>query len=80
MINRVFWTAKAEPAYDDVRMTLGDVLQPLKDVPKEFRVDKADLEKWQYFKGAKRIPKVNKTLGYEYIFLRRCDGVPGPAR
>ena len=78
MINRVFWTAKADPAYDDVRMTLGDVLQPLKDVPKEFRVDKADLEKWQYFKGAKRIPKVNKTLGYEYIFSEGAMACPDP--
>ena len=78
MINRVFWTAKADPAYDDVRMTLGDVLQPLKDVPTEFRVDKADLEKWQYFKGAKRIPKVNKTLGYEYIFSEGAMACPDP--
>ena len=74
---RVFWTAKADPAYDDVRMTLGDVLQPLKDVPKEFRVDKADLEMWQYFKGAKRIPKVNKTLGYEWVF---SEGAMGKTR
>ena len=78
MLDRLFWTAKTTPAYDDVRTTLGDVLQPLKEVGKEFRVAKEDLEKWQYFKGAKRIPKVNKALGYEYIFSEGAMACPDP--
>ena len=78
MLDRVYWTAKTTPAYDDVRTTLGDVLQPLKEVGKEFRVAKEDLEKWQYFKGSKRIPKVNKTLGYEYIFSEGAMACPDP--
>lgn len=78
MLDRVYWTAKTTPAYDDVRTTLGDVLQPLKEVGKEFRVAKEDLEKWQYFKGSKRIPKVNKALGYEYIFSEGAMACPDP--
>lgn len=78
MLNRLYWTAKTTPAYDDERTTLGDVLQPLKEVGKEFRVDKEDLEKWQYFKGSKRIPKVNRALGYEYIFSEGAMACPDP--
>lgn len=78
MLNRVFWTAKAQPAYDEVRVTLGDILQPLHEVPKEFLVEPSELEKWQYFKGAKRIPKTNKKLGYEYIFSEGAMACPDP--
>jgi DNA (cytosine-5)-methyltransferase 1 len=78
MLDRVYWTAKTTPAYDDARTTLGDVLQPLKEVGKEFRVDKEDLEKWKYFKGSKRIPKVNRALGYEYIFSEGAMACPDP--
>ena len=78
MVNRTYWTAKVETMFDEERVTLGDVLQPLKDVPKIFRVEKSDLEKWRYHKGAKRIPKVNKALGYEYVFSEGAMSCPDP--
>lgn len=78
MVNRQFWTTKVEPAFDDEASTLGGILQPLQDVPAEYRIDEAELEKWRYFKGAKRIPKVNKTLGYEYIFSEGAMACPDP--
>ena len=76
MLAREYWTTQVEAQYEGCSSTLGDVLQPLRKVPQEFRVTKEALEKWRKCKEAKRIPKVNKTYGYSYIFSEGAIAFP----
>jgi len=68
MINGVYHTARVTADYQDKSTTLGDILIDEKDVPKEFYIDDAQLEKWQYQKGAKSFDRVNKTTGHTYKY------------
>ena len=65
------------------RRLLGDVLQPLRQVPKEYRIDKDDLPKWKYLKGAKREPR-ESSRGYSYMFAEGAlsfpDSLDSPSR
>lgn len=55
MINREVYTDSAvAEEYKGKTQTLGSILQDEKDVPAEFFISKADLEKWVYLKGAKK--------------------------
>lgn len=76
MLAREYWTTRVTPDYEGRYSTLGDVLQPLRQVPQEFRVSKESLEKWRKCKEAKRIPKINKTYGYSYIFSEGAIAFP----
>lgn len=78
MLDRSFWTAKSTPDFIGKAQTLGDVLEPMKMVPNEYIVDGSDLDKWKYLKGPKRIDKVNKTLGYSYVFSEGGMAFPDP--
>jgi DNA (cytosine-5)-methyltransferase 1 len=66
MINGKVFTAKTIPSYDGPKTLLGCVLQN-GEVTDEFFIDKNDLDKWQYLKGAKK--EVRKTKdGFEYSY------------
>ena len=55
MIDREVYTDSAvAEEYKGKTQTLGSILQDEKDVPAEFFISKADLEKWVYLKGAKK--------------------------
>jgi len=55
MINREVYTDSATAEeYKGKTQTLGSILEDEKDVPTEFFISKADLEKWVYLKGAKK--------------------------
>jgi DNA (cytosine-5)-methyltransferase 1 len=55
MINREVYTDSATAEeYKGKTQTLGSILEDEKDVPAEFFISKADLEKWVYLKGAKK--------------------------
>jgi len=56
MINREVWTFNSKPNYDGYKMVLNDIIQDIKEVPKEYFLD-ADLEKWKYLKGGKKEPR-----------------------
>ena len=77
MFNRTFSTIRVKPAWDEQRTLLGDVLQPLRKVPKEYRIDEGDLPKWKYLKGAKREPR-QSSRGYSYIFSEGALAFPDP--
>ncbi len=77
MMDRQFSTIRVKPAWDEQRTLLGDVLQPLKDVSKEYRIDKDDLPKWKYLKGAKREPR-ESSRGYSYMFAEGALSFPDP--
>ena len=60
MVNRVYWTTDVISEWDGNFATLGDVLQPNKEVDASFKIDKESLERWKYLKGSKREPRPTK--------------------
>ena len=56
-------------------LTLGDVIADTHDVPPGCFIGEAELQRWAYLKGAKRIPRVAKT-GYEYHFSEGAMSFP----
>jgi len=68
MIDGTYYTTRVIANYDGEKTTLGDILIDEKDVPKEFYIDKIELEKWQYQKGAKSFERTNKTTGHTYTY------------
>jgi len=84
MIGREFVTTRVIPDCDSEAMRLRDILQPLKEVPDEFLINLEDIPRWEYLKGAKREPRVNKALGYTYTFTEGALAFPddsnGPSR
>lgn len=77
MFNRSFSTIRVKPAWDEERTLLGDLLQPMRQVPKEYRIDKDSLPKWRYMKGAKREPR-ESNRGYTYTFAEGALAFPDP--
>jgi DNA (cytosine-5)-methyltransferase 1 len=61
------WTAKSQSDYAGKKIMLGDILVDAKDVPKEYWVEKDRIAEWEYLKGAKSIPRKDKS-GYEYFY------------
>ena len=61
------WTAKTQSDYSGKKAALGDILVDSKHVPKEYWVEKDRIDDWEYLKGAKSIPRVDKS-GYEYFY------------
>ncbi len=76
MVNRLYWTTNAIPEWGGDFATLGDVLQPNKNVDASFNIDKETIERWVYLKGAKREPRTNKALGYTYMFSEGALAFP----
>ncbi len=68
MINGVYHTSRITSDYKGKFITLGDILIDEKSVSKEFYINKKELEKWQYQKGAKSFDRVNKTTGHTYKY------------
>jgi DNA (cytosine-5)-methyltransferase 1 len=66
MINGEIHTTKTTPIYNGKKTVLADVLQKNK-VPEEFIIDKNDLPKWNYLKGAKKEIRVTKS-GFKYNY------------
>ena len=78
MVDRVFWTTNVIPEWDGNFTTIGDILQPIKEVDESFKIDRESLERWVYLKGAKREPRTNKALGYSYMFSEGALAFPDP--
>jgi DNA (cytosine-5)-methyltransferase 1 len=67
MRNRQVFTVDTIPVYDGTNQTLGDNLVDEDYVPEDFFISDADLPKWKYEKGAKKINRISKE-GFEYVF------------
>jgi len=78
MQNCAVVTAKVQPKYSGKYQALGDALIDEDDVPEEFFISENAIEKWKYHKGGKRIPRVNKTTGHEYIYAEGSMVFPDP--
>ncbi len=67
MMDRHVYSVDADPVFDGPRQTLGGNLVDEKLVPEEYFITDEELPKWEYEKGAKKIPRVTKE-GHQYIF------------
>lgn len=81
--NQVVTTA-VTPSYDGPFETLGDVLLPDDRVPESFFVPDERVSAWEYLKGSKREPRVDRKTGHEYFYteggLEFPDPLDRPAR
>jgi DNA (cytosine-5)-methyltransferase 1 len=70
------WTTHAVPVRRTAR-TLGEILIPDSDVPKEFFIPKEQLERWDYLKGSKKELR-NGTDGFTYYYNEGPVTFPEP--
>jgi len=68
MIDGAYHTTRVIADYKGECITLGDILIDEKNVPEEYYIDKKELEKWQYQKGAKSFERTNKKTGHVYTY------------
>lgn len=84
MAQRDTWTVRVAPDFSGPRRTLGDVLQPLSDVPEDLFVPEEQLETWKYLKGAKKEERTKGSTGFKYTYaegpLPFPDKLDQPAR
>lgn len=67
MQNGEVFTAEVTPVYGGPFATLGDVLIPEEQVPEAFFIDDDKLERWEYFKGAKKEERTHAS-GFTYMY------------
>lgn len=81
--NRVY-TAKVHANYEGPFATLGDILSSPDEVPDEFYISEDKLGQWEYLKGSKKIPRIDKKTGHEYVYsegsMAYPDSLDKPAR
>lgn len=66
MIDGIITTIKTKPSYEDKFTLLKDIIQN-GEVTEEFYINKDDLDKWFYLKGAKKEMRKN-AQGFEYNY------------
>lgn len=69
-------TLKSIPTYEGENKTLGDIIEKSKVSP-EFYIDEKELEKWNYFKGAKKETRKSAD-GFEYNYSEGGMIFPDP--
>jgi DNA (cytosine-5)-methyltransferase 1 len=69
-------TTQAVPIFDGEAQALGSVLIDEENVPEGFYIDTDSLSSWHYLKGAKKVPRVNKKTGHEYIYSEGSIACP----
>jgi len=67
MFDGKVYTAKTKENFKGKFVTLSDILISDKDVPEEYYVNKDDLKKWTYLKGAKNEPR-KAASGFEFTY------------
>jgi DNA (cytosine-5)-methyltransferase 1 len=78
LIGRQIHTLDVKPAYHGPFTTLGDILLPAKQVPKEFFVPAARVKDWKYHKGGKQETRTNATNGFSYKYSEGAMSFPDP--
>lgn len=76
-LNYKVHTAKVLPNYKGTFITLGDILQNDESIPEEFYVNKDELEKWEYLKGAKNELRKGSN-GFEFTYTEGSMVFPDP--
>ncbi|MBK9513695.1 MAG: DNA (cytosine-5-)-methyltransferase [Flavobacteriales bacterium] len=78
LIGRQAYTCAVLPEYDGPRITLGEVLLPSDQVPKEFFVPSRQVKDWKYFKGGKSERRVDRSNGFAYAYSEGAMAFPDP--
>jgi DNA (cytosine-5)-methyltransferase 1 len=68
MFARQVCSAKTTPKFEGKRINLGDILLEESEIPNSFYIEESSLDRWTYFKGAKREMRTNKASGFEYSY------------
>lgn len=66
MVDGIAYSTSTEPVCDEKPMTIRDIMVKPEEVPAEFYVPEAQIERWKYFKGAKRELRTRKDGGQYY--------------
>ncbi len=67
MIDKNVWTIRTKPIHGGKKTTLGEILIPDEEVPKEYFVDEKSIQEWKYLKGAKKEEREGKN-GFKYSY------------
>ncbi len=84
MIDGTYITYKSEPDYNGHYTTLADIVLNEKDEQlrkktlEGFYISDADIEKWQYQKGGKKLLRTNKKTGITYMYSEGSMAFPDP--
>lgn len=83
MVNGIAYSVSTVPVCEDKPMTIRDIMVSPEEVPEEFYVPDSQVERWRYFKGAKREPRTKKN-GIQYIYseggMEFPDSIDKPSR
>lgn len=82
IVNRKVITVKVKPNYNGGIKTLGSILDT-EEIDKSFYLDKKDIEKWEYYKGAKnelRRRRDGNTFRYTEGKMNFPDKLNSPSR
>ncbi len=83
MQNGEVFTAEVTPVCGGPFATLGDVLIPEEQVPEAFFIDDDKLDRWEYFKGAKKEERTHAS-GFTYMYseggMAFPDAIDKPSR
>lgn len=77
MVEGVAYSTKTIPLCNDKPITIRDIMVTPDEVPDEFYVPKAQLERWAYFKGPKRELRTRKDGG-QYYYTEGGMAFPDP--
>ncbi|HEY0977165.1 MAG TPA: DNA (cytosine-5-)-methyltransferase [Flavobacteriales bacterium] len=84
MCDGIVHTMKVRSSPSSSVVTLGDVLQPESEVPRDFFVPRAQLPRWKYLKGAKKEKRTVRSNGHEYHYSEGAmpfpDALDAPSR
>lgn len=67
MFDRRVFSLKTKAEYLGPQTTLGDVLEPIGQVPKQFFITRTELKKWEYQKGGKSYMRTT-SAGHSYRY------------
>lgn len=77
MVDGVAYSATTIPECKDKPITIRDIMVTPEEVPKEFYVPDAQVERWKYFKGTKRELRTRKDGG-QYYYTEGEMAFPDP--
>lgn len=77
MFNRRVFSLKTKAEFMGPCQTLGDIVQPLSEVPPQFIIPNKELPKWKYQKGGKSIERTT-AAGHQYRFSEGAMRFPDP--
>jgi DNA (cytosine-5)-methyltransferase 1 len=67
MRDRVFHSMPVTPSYKGKAIKLKDILVDEKDIPEQFFIEKDDMKRWEYLKGAKKEERKGKN-GFKFTY------------